>query len=643
MGAVYQHAQQVYRDFTTDGVQTSGLHAPTKSDIRELFQTVDNAISAAQAGLTAVADVSARDSFFATAANQNRLVYVNDNNGADDDPANGVYEYVDGAARLATGFYQGVALVVQPLVDEAEAWAQGTEPGGTGTKSAKEWAQSIAGLVSLDVNDNAFAAGAGNGSVSGSGNTAFAYHAARDLLAGIGNTDFGRGAGRGNLNGEYNLNAAHSAGLLITGGDFSVRLGYLTQGNVVTVSSRNAIVGAYGAQYYQGNEFAGLGFGVGSNLTTGVRFAGLGAGAGGTATVNDAVTALGWGADISAAARDAGYNNMTAVGALAICTNENQVALGDNQVTEIRAFNMIAMRGIPAARSWYAGNAGNNNAANQGCFGIGEGVLWLSTSSSNVLGWGDLCLANHEGSNGVISLGNRSMQESIDIKDSVVLGVLALNERQHGVGFTIAGYRAQQHGVTSNNVSAFGDSAAWQYQGDGGVFGGYVVAELMQTGDGVVIQGRAAARHRKNGDHVILIGEWAGGFPDAAGVDIEANLGAVTAGDRVVGIGQRAIMQAVGSDIVAMGDLAGSAVTLGTGSIFIGSGAGAGESQKPDIANAIVIGTDTDAANDNEIVLGNASHTTLSVCGVSFAQADLTNLKDLSDNATELLALLDAA
>lgn len=123
MGAIKEKADEVYRDFTTSGVAASGVHNPAKADQRQLFANIDEAVFAAQAGLTIVADLAARDAFFATAENQSRLVYVNDNNGSDSDPANGVYEYVDGAARLASGFYQGVAAVVQPLVDEAQAAA----------------------------------------------------------------------------------------------------------------------------------------------------------------------------------------------------------------------------------------------------------------------------------------------------------------------------------------------------------------------------------------------------------------------------------------------------------------------------------------------------------------------------------------
>ncbi len=123
MGAIKEEGDRVYSDFTMAGVEASGKKEPPKADIRAWISIVDRDVYAAQAGIAQVADTAARDAFFADAANQGKLVYVNNNNDADDDPANGVYEYVDGAPRIATGFYQGISVGVQSLVDEAETYA----------------------------------------------------------------------------------------------------------------------------------------------------------------------------------------------------------------------------------------------------------------------------------------------------------------------------------------------------------------------------------------------------------------------------------------------------------------------------------------------------------------------------------------
>lgn len=119
MADIKDQANSVYRDFKVDGVPASGQNDPDKGEIRALFAAVDIAIAAAQAGLKTVATTTDRDAFYATEANRDKLVYVNNNNGSATDAANGVYEYAGGGPRIATSFYNGVATVVQPLVDEA--------------------------------------------------------------------------------------------------------------------------------------------------------------------------------------------------------------------------------------------------------------------------------------------------------------------------------------------------------------------------------------------------------------------------------------------------------------------------------------------------------------------------------------------
>ncbi len=136
MGDIYDKGAVVYRDFEIDGVAASGLHEPTKAALRDLIRMIDVAVYAAAAGITQVDDLAARDTFYADANNQAKLVYVNNNNGSADDPANGVYEYVGGGPRIAAGFYQGVASIVQPLVDVAEeAASEAAAAAATGTKA----------------------------------------------------------------------------------------------------------------------------------------------------------------------------------------------------------------------------------------------------------------------------------------------------------------------------------------------------------------------------------------------------------------------------------------------------------------------------------------------------------------------------
>lgn len=79
-----------------------------------------------------------------------RIGYVFANNGDPADPLNGYYQADDSdpdgwvAAPWVANFF---APAVQPLADLSAAWAEGTEPGGPGTKSSKEHAEDVAGLV----------------------------------------------------------------------------------------------------------------------------------------------------------------------------------------------------------------------------------------------------------------------------------------------------------------------------------------------------------------------------------------------------------------------------------------------------------------------------------------------------------------
>ncbi|WP_454798599.1 sialidase family protein [Novosphingobium lindaniclasticum] len=123
MGDITERWNSAWRDFATDGIPATGENDPNKAEIRPIGYLIERAINAAQAGLTTVSNIAARDAFYAVPANQAKLVYVNNNNGSATDPANGVYEYAGGSARLAASFYAGVASVVQPLVDEAGGYA----------------------------------------------------------------------------------------------------------------------------------------------------------------------------------------------------------------------------------------------------------------------------------------------------------------------------------------------------------------------------------------------------------------------------------------------------------------------------------------------------------------------------------------
>lgn len=101
---------------------------PSMPALRKWLQSLEGAVALAAQGISTVATSAARDAFYAIDTNRGKLVYVNNNNGSATDPANGVYEYV-GGPRLAQSFYAGVASILQPLVDRAEAAATAATTG----------------------------------------------------------------------------------------------------------------------------------------------------------------------------------------------------------------------------------------------------------------------------------------------------------------------------------------------------------------------------------------------------------------------------------------------------------------------------------------------------------------------------------
>ncbi|MEL7706489.1 hypothetical protein AAG593_09780 [Citromicrobium bathyomarinum] len=290
-------------------------------------------------------------------------------------------------------------------------------------------------MIPVDANGNAFAGGAGNDNCTGTDNAASGFEALGGVGIGIGNTATGRATARANQDGNYNADYGNGCALLVPGGDFNARYGYNAQGEANQPSSRNAIFGAFGGRYYLGNEFAGFGFNVGGNLTIGVRFTGGGTGAGATAVENDAVTALGWGADISVAARDAKFANMTAIGHQAIADHENQVALGDNQVRELKLFGRPFIRGFGL----------------QGGDDLAPTNLTIGPSAGNrTMTGGGLLIAGYEAAAGVTN-----------DERGIYLGYLNGNQARGNRAFLSMGSRACEHARNMIDTTIAGDMAGW--------------------------------------------------------------------------------------------------------------------------------------------------------------------------------------
>lgn len=123
------------------GNPPSNSYKPSREGVVKAFgELYDLAVVAQQlatGGITPVSTIADRDAFYAVEANQSKLVYVNNNNGSSTDPANNIYEFVGGSARVAESFYRALALVVAPYVERAESAA------ATATNQAQRFNQAI--------------------------------------------------------------------------------------------------------------------------------------------------------------------------------------------------------------------------------------------------------------------------------------------------------------------------------------------------------------------------------------------------------------------------------------------------------------------------------------------------------------------
>ena len=120
--------EQAFRDYTTAGVPASGAHEPEKAAIRRaLGELLEATLSTVGAGISRYATKALLDADVTGPAGE--LAYVYRNNGSGSDPANGVYQRIaaNGAFEPAAWYFDAVAGVVQPLVDEAEAFRDEAE------------------------------------------------------------------------------------------------------------------------------------------------------------------------------------------------------------------------------------------------------------------------------------------------------------------------------------------------------------------------------------------------------------------------------------------------------------------------------------------------------------------------------------
>lgn len=118
----HQELQAWWAGTATGGPNGDGTYPATDSTgFVRMLPSPEKVRSTAASGVTMAENLAERDAIFAAEADA--LVYVNNHNGSADDAANGLYEYVGGAARRAEAYYRGLADIVRPLAERAETAA----------------------------------------------------------------------------------------------------------------------------------------------------------------------------------------------------------------------------------------------------------------------------------------------------------------------------------------------------------------------------------------------------------------------------------------------------------------------------------------------------------------------------------------
>lgn len=148
MGAIATAFVDTFRDFVTDGVPASGAHKPSKEETRSLGAMIEASLGVASlGGVDVTKDTRANlNADLAWAADSVGLVYADAT-----DANNDLYIKVGGTGTgswtLTTILHDVIEGAAAEWVALAEAWAEGTEPGGPGTKSSKEYSEDAEGFA----------------------------------------------------------------------------------------------------------------------------------------------------------------------------------------------------------------------------------------------------------------------------------------------------------------------------------------------------------------------------------------------------------------------------------------------------------------------------------------------------------------
>lgn len=612
MGTISNQIKTAFRDFVTQGVSSSGPHEVVKAEVRAIGPLIEAALGAVSlSSVDVIKDTRANlNADLAYPADAVALVY-----GDATDANNDLYIKVgasgSGSWTLTSNLHDIIEGIAKPFSDLAEAWAQGTEPGGGGTKSAKEHAEdaeSAAALIAPNGNDSIRLGSGGASLTTGARNIIGGVGAANAITISADSTVLGYRAGE--------VNSAINASIVL--GSFAA---YLGTGAI----TNSVVLGAYSALSFAGSDMVAVGHQAFVSATAN-RGTAVGSSAGATTTTAFGQSLFGFNAQGGAT-----NDYAMAFGYSAACTAPFQISMGTADTTNHmrihgRGFNRVHPHG--SGDNWWLLSTGPANApSGEYNLGIGIGALPNVTDGYNNLAVGPLSGVGIVGGENTIFHGAFAGQFcNADISDSVLVGVKAGQYGARGAGFTAVGYRSGQMNLDGTNCSALGDSTLWLNQGAGAVAMGYTAGEFIRDGAGAVLIGVSAGAYRLNAQNCIYIGANAGAIAsnqsncdisetnflaDKATLGLSAAIAAAggePAGRDNVGIGFQSLMECLGSRVTAIGTNAGGSL-IGVANetlsgVYIGFNCGLNASQKANAFNQIVIGQQAWGDRDNQVVLG---------------------------------------
>ena len=499
-------------------------------------------------------------------------------------------------------------------------------------------------------------------------NVAVGHNAGVSMSTGTNNTLIGGIAGGANTTADNNTAVGYAAltantigfnntavGSLcldaMVSGDYNVAMGTLALTTDASGNKTTAI--GYGALYNQ-NPASGadvfntaVGFGAGSEVTTGIQNTLIGGLAGDAITTSNYTVAVGYNAagssttghSNSVLGRQALFNNTTgsqnvAVGRDALEANtsaSNNTAVGfhalvANTTGEYNTAVGSAALGANTTASYNSAtghhslklNTTGSENAGFGSFSlqanttggsntaVGYQALDANTTASNNTAVGrDALVSNTTGANNVaigkdaldsnttggtnVAVGLDALQANTTASDNVGVGHSALEANTTGASNTAVGKNALAANSTGHDNVAMGINAmAGNTTASYNVAMGFQAMKVSTTGDECVAIGAAALDANTTGDYNVAVGSNA--------------LGANTTGAYNVAVGKSALLaNTTGSENIGIGQSAGSGVTTGYENICIGRNAG--ESITTGIRNTIV--------GDDAYYLGSGSSNTI--------------------------------